>query len=86
MKKKALLFLIVIARLQAYGCPVCERNKPKALQGITHGSGPDSNWDYVIVAVMTVIAILTLVYSIKWLIRPNEKNANHIKYSFLNEQ
>lgn len=68
-------------------CPVCERNKPKILQGVTsHGSNPESNWDYVIVAVVAIIAVATLFYSVKWLIKPNENNKSHIKYSFLSEQ
>ena len=81
-------FIIIMSLLQivSFACPVCERNKPKILRGITHGSSPDSNWDYVIVFAMIVIAIATLFYSIKWLINPKEKNGNHIKYSFLTEQ
>jgi hypothetical protein len=86
MKKYVLLLATLTLQFTNYACPVCERNKPKFLQGITHGSNPSSKLDYVIVAVMIIIAITTLFYSIKWLIKPNEKNRTHIKYSFLNEQ
>ena len=79
------LFSFIICTA-AFSCPVCERNKPKFLQSITHGNGPENNWDYVIVAIMCIVALLTLIYSIKFFIRPNESNAEHIKYSFLNEQ
>lgn len=83
--KKALVILISILATSyiAMGCPVCERNQPKALKGIVHGSGPESNWDYVGVSITGVIASLTLIFSVKWLIKPGEKNTNHIKYSIL---
>ena len=67
-----------------FACPVCERNKAKALQGITHGAGPTSNWDYVIVGAIAVVTVFTLFYSVKWLIKPNEQNPDHIKLSILN--
>lgn len=86
MRKIIATSLSSFLTIVAVACPVCERNKPKVLQGITHGTGPDSNWDYVIVVLVAVIAVLTLIYSIKWLIRPNENNTDHIKYSFLNEE
>jgi hypothetical protein len=86
MRKAIVTSLFVILYLSVIACPVCERNKPKILQGITHGSNPDSNWDYLIVTTMGIITILTLFYSIKFLIQPKENNTTHIKYSFLTEQ
>ena len=86
MRKIIIMLLMCITTVLVFACPVCERNKPKILQGITHGAGPDSNWDYVIVLAIAIIAIFTLFYSIKWLIKPNENNADHIKYSFLNKE
>ncbi len=68
----------------AWACPACEKNQPKITQGITHGAGPESNWDWVIIGVITLITVLTLIYSIKFLIKPGEKNKNHIKQSILN--
>jgi len=64
-------------------CPVCDKAQPRILRGITHGTGPDSQWDYLIVLVMVAITLLTLIYSIKWLIRPGEP-AGHIKYLIVN--
>ncbi|SFA92473.1 hypothetical protein SAMN05660845_1008 [Flavobacterium swingsii] len=82
MKKGSLLFILLIpAGLLA--CPVCERNQPKILKGIVHGAGPESNWDYVSIWITIIIAVITLLYSIKWLVKPGEKNADHIKYSIL---
>ena len=86
MRKLTLSILLSIVGTAVIACPVCERNKPKALQGITHGTNPTGPMDYVVVVVMIIIAVLTLFYSVKWLIRPNENNKDHIKYTFLNEQ
>ena len=83
--KKALLFLaLVLIQFSGYACPVCERNQPKILRGIVHGAGPESNWDYVSIWITILIAVVTLFFSIKWLIKPGEKNSDHIKYSILN--
>ena len=82
MKIKTLLFLFFMLAAQLVSaCPVCEKKQPAITKGITHGTGPDSNWDWVIIGVITIITILTLVYSIKYLIKPGEKNTNHVKNS-----
>ncbi len=79
MKKIIAILVLFLVQKMGHACTVCERNKPKVLQGITHGSNPESNWDYVIVFAIGIVAIFTLIYSIKYLVK-------HIKYSFLNEQ
>ena len=86
MKKILIILIFLVTEYTIHACPVCERNQPKILRGIVHGAGPDSNWDYVSVYVTGIIAILALFYSIKWLIRPNEKNTDHVKYSILNPE
>jgi hypothetical protein len=84
MKLKYLLSILVVLTAQiANACPVCEKQQPKITQGLTHGAGPQSNWDWVIIAIISVITILTLIYSVKYLIKPGEKNENHIKQSIL---
>lgn len=75
------LFLI---GLPAIACEVCQQQQPKITQGLTHGAGPQSNWDWVIIATIAAIATLTLVFSLKYLIRPGEKNTSHIKRLILN--
>lgn len=65
-------------------CPACEKAQPRILRGITHGAGPESQWDYVIAAVAAVLTILTLYYSVKWLIKPGETAKSHIKNFILN--
>ncbi len=86
MKKIFLSVLLLIANLQAFTCPVCERNQPKILRGITHGGGPESKWDYVIVWIAIIIVAATLFFSIKWLIRPGERSDRHIKRFILNNE
>lgn len=85
MKKITTLTIFLITmNVVAFACPVCERNQPKVLKGIVHGAGPASNWDYVGVAIITLAVIATLFYTIKWLVKPGEKNTDHIKFSILN--
>lgn len=84
MKKIFFLLLLLAGSTVAISCPVCEAQQPRILRGITHGPGPQSNWDFLIVAVAAVIVLATLFYSIKWLIWPEEKEKKHIKRSILN--
>ncbi len=75
---------ILCVNTALWACPACEKQQPKITQGFTHGAGPESNWDWVIIAVITIITIITFIYSLKYLIKPGEKNTNHIKQSILN--
>ena len=84
MKKLIILLFLLSVKISVFACEVCERNQPKALRGIVHGASPGSNWDYVSIGITAIIVVLTLIYSIKWLIKPNENNTDHIKYSILN--
>ena len=83
MKKLTTIILLIAPQLASIACPVCERNQPKILRGIVHGAGPQNNWDYLSVSITIIIALITLFYTIKWLIKPGEKNINHIKYSII---
>ena len=85
MKRLATTIVFITAAFCSYACPVCERAKAKTAFGsISHGVGPTSNWDYVAVGITAIAVILTLFFSIKYLIKPNEKNDDHIKNSILN--
>lgn len=86
MKRMILSVLLMFTALWAVACPVCERNQPGIFKGITHGAGPESQWDYVIVWVTVAIVLLTLFFSVKWLIRPGEKSDHHIKRFILNNE
>jgi hypothetical protein len=83
MKKHLALLTTLFAYAAAAACPACEKAQPRLLRGITHGTGPDSRWDYIIVWLTVIATTLTLFYSVKWLIRPGETAANHIKHSIL---
>ena len=75
---------MILLSVCAAACPVCERNQPGVLKGITHGAGPENRWDYIIVWAMVVVVLITLFFSIKWIIRPGEKSTTHIKRFVLN--
>ena len=85
-----LKFILSIVLASTYvvstACEVCKKQQPKVLQGITHGAGPQSDWDYVIVGGMAVIVAITLFYSIRWLVKPGEKENSHIKNIILNSE
>jgi len=84
MKKTIFLLILIGGFAVANACPVCEKQQPEILKGITHGAGPQSNWDFLIVAVAAVIVVATLFFSVKWLIWPEEKGEKHIKRIILN--
>jgi phage shock protein PspC (stress-responsive transcriptional regulator) len=83
MKKYGIILITLIAALPGVACPICDENQPKPLRGITHGTGPESQWDYVIIGFMIAVVLLTLFYSVKWLIYPAETAENHIKRRIL---
>ena len=86
MRSKKLIAIVAILfiSLPTIACPVCEKQQPKILQGITHGAGPQNNWDYLIIAVTAVIVLISLFCSIKWLVKPGETSDTHIKHLILN--
>ena len=83
MKKIQYSILFTSLSIATYACPMCEKQQPKVLRGITHGAGPESNLDYVIVWSMVVIVLTTLFFALKYLIKPKENEANHIKRNLL---
>ncbi len=82
IKSPATLLFVLFVQI-VWACPICEKKQPKITQGLTHGAGPQSNWDWVIIAIITAITMLTLIYSLRYLIKPGEKNSDHIKQSIL---
>lgn len=75
MKKSIILGLIFLgAGNQAFAQLFCER-VPAA-----PGSAPSNPLvDSTIIGVSIVIVLLTLFFSVKYLVKPNENNPNHIK-------
>ncbi len=85
MKKKIFFILgSLFTSAAAFACTACDKQQPKVLKGISHGVGPQSQWDYLIVSVVAIIVLVSLYYSVKWMIKPGEKSANHIKRTILN--
>lgn len=81
--KKLKVLLVVIGILSAYSsamaCDACKAQQPKFLQGVTHGAGPTSNWDYIVVSIMVVITAYSFYAMVKCLAKPAEKGHEDIK-------
>ncbi len=86
MKIRCFIILFFISYSQfVMACDACKKQQPAITQGFTHGAGPESNWDWVIVSVIAAITLLTLIFSLKFLIKPGEKNPDHIKHAVLTD-
>jgi hypothetical protein len=84
MKKILFISMLLAGFTTVYSCPVCEKQQPRILKGITHGSGPQNDWDYLIIWVTVAVVLATLFFSLKYLLSPGEKSKNHIKRLVLN--
>jgi hypothetical protein len=80
-----MILLIMANNIHAIACEACRKQQPKLLQGITHGAGPDGNWDYVIAFIMVLITLYVLIASVRCIIQPSEKGGGHIKRIILND-
>ncbi len=69
----------------ANACELCKKNQPKGFENITHGAGPSGTLDYIIIWSAIIIVGITLFLSIKYLIKPQENNPEHIKNIVKNE-
>lgn len=79
MKSVTLTGIGLLVKTTAMACEACRKQQPTILSKVTHGTGPGSNWDYLIVSIAALLVIGTLYYSIKWLIKPGEQSPDHIK-------
>lgn len=81
MKRTVFILMLIAAHapLRLPGCEVCKSNQPEALQGITHGTGPQGNMDYIIIWSAVLIVAVTLLLSLKYIFKPRESEVNHIK-------
>lgn len=84
MKRTGLLIVFLFAQVISFACDVCQKQQPKVLRGISHGAGPQSNWDYVIVFFTGIIVLVALYYSVRLLLNPGENRDDHIKRSIFN--
>lgn len=74
-----LMVILLLGRVGGFACEICGAQQPEILRGLTHGAGPQGNFDYVIVAVTIGIVLFALGYAIKFVVRPGEREADHIK-------
>lgn len=85
MRKSRKIFLLFVSTTlsvlpqAAIACEACQRQQPRITRGLTHGTGPESNWDWLIVSGVTLITVVTFVLAVRYLARPGEKNVTHIK-------
>ena len=82
-RNSAILFFLLLVNF-AFACDACKLQQPKVTRDFTHGVGPRGDYDWIIVAVIAVLTIYTFVYSLKYLVKPGEKNRDHIKNSIFN--
>ncbi len=81
------LALVLVANVGTFACEACNQNQPKILRNITHGSGPQSNWDYFVVISMVLITVYTLYATIRCFVtRKTENKYNDIKNTILTPQ
>lgn len=79
----AIVFLLLTVNY-AFACEACKLQQPQITRDLTHGVGPRGQFDWIIVAAIAVITIFTFIYSLKYLVKPGEKEADHIKNSIFN--
>ncbi|KYG79769.1 hypothetical protein [Roseivirga seohaensis] len=80
MRKLSLIFMLTfIAQQMVNACELCKEKQPKALAEITHGAGPNGTLDYIIIWSAVIIVSLTFFYSIKYLVKPEKADPQHIK-------
>ncbi len=79
----ATLFLLFAINF-AFACDACKLQQPAVTRDFTHGVGPRGDADWIIVAIIGVITVYTFIFSLKYLLKPGEKDKNHIKNSVLN--
>ena len=84
MMRAFLFFGTMLLTMPSWACDVCQKQQPKVLQGISHGTGPQSSWDMPIITVSAIIVLFTLFFAVKFMVRPNEGDPDHIKRSILN--
>ncbi|WP_373708056.1 hypothetical protein [Kaistella sp.] len=82
-RNTAILFFLLLLNF-ALACEACKLQQPKVTRDFTHGVGPRGDYDWIIVAVIAVLTIYTFIYSLKYLVKPGEKNRDHIKNSIFN--
>lgn len=86
MKKIIGILLLIVLRIDIYACPACKQQQPRLLRGIVHGAGPENGWELGILLLALFIFGYSLLYSVKYLLRPGEPATGHIKHFILDDE
>ncbi|RFZ91159.1 hypothetical protein D0C36_19660 [Mucilaginibacter conchicola] len=82
MRKYIFTISVILVSGTAFACDACKKQK-SLFTGISHGRGPESNWDYLIVALMIVVTLYVLFAALKCMFKSSENHRSHIKYTFI---
>ncbi len=70
MKSRFLALLFCLLSAWSLACPLCQKRQPKGFANITHGTGPENLFDYVMLYGSIVVVVLTLGLLIYYSIKP----------------
>lgn len=79
MRSSTLILLLLGSTLSTLACDVCNRRPDSVLGWFGHGTGPQTQWDIVIVAATIAIVVMTAWLMLKALLRPADQAPDHIK-------
>lgn len=83
MNMKRISFLLALlgipGTVPVLACTVCRSQQPAPLRDITHGAGPSGIADYFIIGGAALVVVAVLILSIWYIMRPGERNPDHIK-------
>ncbi|MFA5668961.1 MAG: hypothetical protein WC967_06935 [Balneolaceae bacterium] len=84
------LFVFAGKLVLAFGSNVSQESQPETTGMMNHGGhgtsgGEHGMLDYIIIWVGVIIVAFTLIYSVKYLVKPKEDNPDHIKNIVKNE-
>ena len=85
MKNEFFISIAFLISELGFACELCKSKQPNGLENITHGKGPEGNLDFIIMYSAIIIVGFTFIMSVKYLIKPKERNKNHIKNLVLND-
>lgn len=75
MKFKLIITVILsFSHAVSFACELCKKRQPKGFENITHGSGPETIWDYGIFYGSIGIVILTIILFVIYCFKPNKKS------------
>lgn len=81
--EKILTSVLMLSAIGISACETCQTRQPEITKNLTHGAGPESDWDWFIVGIVMLITLVAFYYTVKYLVKPGERNKDHIKHSFL---